>query len=140
MLFCCQTLSAGTSSIKDWFMHYILIVSQDASCRRLYVDNLVRRGYLAAGVASSLEAANLLHAGMPSLTLVCCMPTTYEREIDRLRTTFDVTGPLVLMTADRPDPAWAARLNIAASLTETVDPQRLVETLRPWLPDMRAAA
>ena len=118
-------------------MHYILVISQDVSCRRLYVDNLVRRGYLAAGVASTLEAANLLEVSKPDLTLVCCMPDTYEREIAGLRTTFDVTGPLVLITEDRPDPAWAARLNIAASLTDTVDPQRLVETLRPWLPDVR---
>jgi DNA-binding NtrC family response regulator len=120
-------------------MHYILVISQDSSCRRLYVDNLVRRGYLAVGVSSSREAANLLEISSPDLVLVCCMPDLYEREITRLRTTFGLTGPLVLMTADRPDPEWAARRNIAASLAETVDPQRLVETLRPWLPEMHVA-
>lgn len=71
---------------------YTLIVSSNAGCRKLYVDNLVRRGYLAVSVAGALEAEGLLGSMTPALILVCCMPIGYEQEIEQLRGAFPLPG------------------------------------------------
>lgn len=118
-------------------MSYTLVVSGNSSCRKLYVDNLVRRGHLAVSVASALEAEGLLVTTMPGLVLVCCMPTGYETEIEYLRTSYPQPGTLVLMGRDKPDPAWAVRWNVDLCAADPVDARHLVEVLRPWLPATR---
>lgn len=115
-------------------MSFVLVVSRNISCRRLYVDNLVRRGYLAVGVASASEADNLLNSAKPDLILVCCMPVEYEQAIEQFRTIFKWAGPVVLVSQDRPDPAWLARWNVTARMADPIDLRRLVEMLQPWLP------
>ena len=115
-------------------MSFTLVVSRNASCRKLYVENLVRRGYLAVSVASALEADGLLGTAMPDLVLVCCMPVGYEQEIEQLRSTYRVTGTLVLVGRDQPDPAWAERWHVDLCLSESVDVRQLVEMLGQWLP------
>jgi len=115
-------------------MPYTLVVSSNASCRKLYVDNLVRRGYLAVSVASATEAEGLLGTTLPHLVLVCCMLVGYEQEIEQLRTAYQLAGTLVLMGRDKPDPAWAARWNVDLCPADAMDVRQLVETLRPWLP------
>ena len=113
---------------------YTLVVSSNARCRQLYVDNLVRRGYLAVSVASAIEAKGLLKTTTPDLVLVCCMPAGYEQEIEQFRTTYQLVGTLVLMGRDQPDPAWAARWHVDLCPADPMDMRQLVETLRPWLP------
>jgi DNA-binding response OmpR family regulator len=113
---------------------YTLVVSSNASCRKLYVDNLVRRGYLAISVASAIEAEGLLGTTTPDLVLVCCMPVGYEQEIEQLRTTYQLAGTLVLVGRDRPDPVWAALWRVDVCRAEPMDVRQLVEILRPWLP------
>lgn len=120
-------------------MPYILVVSNDISCRRLYVDNLVRRGYLAVGVSSAIEAENLLKMGWPELVLACCMPATYEKDIERLRRIYDTNRPLVLITEEKPDPGWAATRNVIVYSSAMLDPRHLVETLRPWISNSHVA-
>lgn len=115
-------------------MSYTLVVSSNASSRKLYVDNLVRRGYLAVSVASAIEADGLLGTMTPDLILVCGMPVGYEREIEQLRTTYQLARTLVLVGRDQPDPAWAARWHVDLRGTDPMDARQLVETLRPWLP------
>ena len=115
-------------------MSYTLVVSSNASCRKLYVDNLVRRGYLAVSVASAIEAEGLLGRMTPDLVLVCCMPVGYEQEIEQLRTTYQLAGTLVLVGRDQPDPAWAALWHVDLCQADAMDVRQLVETLRPWLP------
>ena len=115
-------------------MPYTLVVSSNASCRKLYVDNLVRRGYLAVSVASAVEAEGLLGTTRPHLILVCCMPVGYEQEIEQLRTTYRLPGTLVLMGRDKPDPAWVERWHVDLCPADAADVRQLVETLRPWLP------
>lgn len=119
-------------------MPYILIVSHNATCRRLYVDNLVRRGYLAVGAASATEAQNLFTKGLPALVIACCMPVTYQRDIEQVRMIYDRARPLVLIAEDRPNPAWAAAHNVGVRLATEVDPRRLIDTLQPWLADRHA--
>lgn len=118
-------------------MSYTLVVSSNASCRKLYVDNLVRRGYLAVSVGSAIEAEGLLGTTMPGLVLVCGMPTGYEPEIERLRTNYQLARTLVLMGRDKPDPAWAARWHVDLCSADPVDVRQLVEILRLWLPATR---
>jgi CheY-like chemotaxis protein len=115
-------------------MSLTLVVSSNASCRKLYVENLVRRGYPAVSVASALEAEGLLASTTPHLVLVCCMPVGYEYEIEQLRTLYHPAGTLVFMGRDKPDPAWAARWHVNVCPSDPMDVRRLVETLRPWLP------
>jgi DNA-binding NtrC family response regulator len=115
-------------------MSYTLVVSSNASCRKLYVDNLVRRGYFAVSVASAIEAEGLLGILTPDLVLICCMPTGYAREIEQLRTIYQLAGTLVLVGRDKPDPAWAALWHVDLCSADPVDVRQLVETLRPWLP------
>jgi hypothetical protein len=118
-------------------MSYTLVVSSNAGCRKLYVDNLVRRGYLAVSIASALEGERLLATIRPYLVVVCCMPIGYEEEIEHFRAAYQLTGPLVLMSRDRPDPVWAARWRVDLCRADPMDVRRLVETLRPWLPATR---
>ena len=115
-------------------MSYTLVVSSNASCRKLYVDNLVRRGHLAVSVASAIEAEGLLGTMTPGLVLVCCMPTGYEPEIERLRATYQLDRTLVLMSREKPAPAWAARWHVDLCSADPMDVRQLVEILRPWLP------
>jgi len=116
-------------------MSFILVVSRNVSCRRLYVDNLVRRGYVAVGVASAIEAENLFNNAMPYLVLICCMPTAYEPDVEGFRKTLGlVTTPVVLMSQDTPDPVWLARWNVSMCTVTPTDLRQLVEILRPWLP------
>ncbi len=116
-------------------MSFILVVSRNASCRRLYVDNLVRRGYVAVGVASALETENLLNNVMPDLVLICCMPTAYEPDVERFRTTLGLANtPIVLISQDGADPAWLSQWNVSMYATDLMDLRQLVEILRPWLP------
>ena len=120
-------------------MSFVLVVSRDANCRKLYVDNLVRRGYIVVGVASADEAERLLNNVTPNLVLVCCMPTTYQRDIEKLRTTYQLTStPILLMNRDRPDPVWAARWNVTVRPDDPIDLRHLADMLQPWLPAMQS--
>ena len=115
-------------------MSYTPVVSSNASCRKLYVDNLVRRGHLAVSFASAIEAEGLLGTTTPGLILVCGMSAGYKPEIEQLRTTYQLAGTLVLVGRDRPDSAWAARWHVDLCQADPMDVRQIVETLRPWLP------
>ena len=120
-------------------MSFVLLVSRDADCRRFYVDNLIRRGYIVVGVASAGEAERLLNNVTPDLVLVCCTPTTYPRDIEALRTTYRLTAtPIVLVNRDSPDPAWAARWSVTVHPDDPVDPRQMADRLGQWLPAMRS--
>jgi DNA-binding NtrC family response regulator len=119
-------------------MSFVLVISRDANCRRLYVDNLVRRGYIVVGVASADEAEKLLANVTPNLVLVCCSPTRYEQDIEKLRTKHQLTLPILLMVRDKPDPVWVAKWNVIVRPDYPIDLQQLAELLQPWLPAMRS--
>jgi DNA-binding response OmpR family regulator len=116
-------------------MAYVLVVSRNANCRRLYVDNLVRRGYLAVGVASAGEAGMLLETVGPDLILICCMSTGYEADVEQFRANHKLEARIVFISQDLPDPAWAARWRVLTSAADPMDVRLLTETLRPWLPE-----
>jgi hypothetical protein len=98
------------------------------------VDNLIIRGYLAAGVASINEGMRLLRNHLPSLILVCQMQEREEAELRRIR---DVSGlgstPIVLSNIKPPDPDWMAEWGIEAFIPFGIDVQQLIKRLTPWL-------
>lgn len=121
-------------------MSFVLVISRDTNCRKLYVDNLVRRGYIVIGVASADEAEHLFSRVTPDLVLVCCMPTGYEQDIEKLRTTYQLTAtPILLMNRDKPDPVWAARWNVTVRTDDRGDLRQLADVLQPWLPAMQSS-
>ncbi len=120
-------------------MSFVLVISRDANCRRLYVDNLVRRGYIVVGVASADEAEKLLAHVMPNLVLLCCMPTHYEQDVEKLRTRYQlISTPIMLMVRDKPDPLWAAKWDVTVRPDYPIDLRQLAELLQPWLPAMQS--
>jgi DNA-binding response OmpR family regulator len=119
-------------------MSLVLVISRDANCRKLYVDNLVRRGYIVVGVSSADESERLLANVTPNLVLVCCMPTHYEQDIEKLRLKYELTSPILLMVRDKPDPIWAAKWDVTVHLDYPIDLRRLAELLQPWLPVMQS--
>ena len=119
-------------------MSFVLVISRDANCRKLYVDNLVRRGYIVVGVASADEAEKLLANVSPNLVLVCCMPTHYERDIEKLRVKHELTSPILLMVRDRPDPVWVAKWQVTVHSDHPIDLRQLAELVQPWLPAMQS--
>jgi hypothetical protein len=129
---------SNSGSLREAELHtdsgYVLIISHDRNCRRLYVDNLIIRGYLAAGVASINEGMRLLRNHLPSLILVCQMQEREEAELRRIR---DVSGlgstPIVLSNIQPPDPDWMAEWGIEAFIPFGIDVQQLLKRLTPWL-------
>ena len=119
-------------------MSLVLVISRDANCRKLYVDNLVRRGYIVVGVASADEAEKLLANVTPNLILVCCMPIHYEQDIEKLRLKYELTCPILLMVRDKPDPVWTAKWAVTVRPDYPIDLRQLAELLQPWLPAMQS--
>src|SRR5512140_869995 len=98
-------------------MSYVLVCSNEASNRRLYVDNLVLRGYLSVGTASAAEAQNLVQRSTPRL-IVLCSVTPYdqqaeaqeEMELIRLRANRSIDPvPIVLVSPTCPDAHWMGK-------------------------------
>jgi hypothetical protein len=66
-------------------MHYVLVVSKDANCRRLFVDNFVRRSHVAVGIASVEEGDRLLQRAAPEPIVICVRPIEVQDDLDKLR-------------------------------------------------------
>jgi DNA-binding response OmpR family regulator len=115
-------------------MPYILVFANDSSCRRLFVDNLVMRGYVAVGSASVNEAHTLLQQQPPELIIVCCLYAGQEETIIELRNipALDNT-PILIASPDPQDREWVKALHVAATLPYPMDLRKLVQYLRPWL-------
>jgi len=100
---------------------YVLVFSSDANCRRFCVDNLVIRGYLAAGLASPKEAALLLQNTQPGL-IVVCTSSDEARDHQMIRDIRNVqrftSVPLLLMGPHIPDPDLMDELGIDAYIPE----------------------
>jgi DNA-binding NtrC family response regulator len=133
-------MQTGSNRIcgENNLMSLVLVISRDANCRKLYVDNLVRRGYIVVGVASADEAERLIANVTPNLVLVCCMPTHYELDIERLRVKYELISPILLMVRDKPDPVWVAKWDVTVRPDYPIDLRQLAELLQPWLPAMQS--
>jgi DNA-binding NtrC family response regulator len=130
---------SNSGSLREAELHtdsgYVLIISHDRNCRRLYVDNLLIRGYLAAGVASVKEGLRLLRNYPPSLILICQMPEREEAELRRIRNVSGLDStPIVLSNIQPPDPDWMVEWGIEAFIPFGVDVRQLIKRLAPWLP------
>lgn len=107
---------------------YVLVISSNANARRLYVTNLVARGYLAVGVASLEQAYPLIAQHRPGLTVLCQLPLADEPGVravladETLRDT-----PLVVASIDGRPPDWLSAAGPASYLPYPPDFARLVE-------------
>ncbi len=138
MLFHRGMPAAPVHGDNNHMMSFVLVISRDANCRKLYVDNLVRRGYIVVGVASADEAEKLLANVTPDLVLVCCMPIHYEQDAEKLRLKYQVTSPILLLARDKPDPVWAAKWNVTVRPDYATNLRQLAELLQLWLPAMQS--
>ena len=115
-------------------MPYVLVVSHDVNARRLLVDNLVRRSYLAVGLASLAEGDRLLQRVVPELIVLCGQSIDLESDVDLLRSQYSFRSvPIVLVSPDAPDYTWLATWHIDASLHYPLDFGQIVDVLQPWL-------
>ncbi|MBN1427138.1 MAG: hypothetical protein JXB07_02055 [Anaerolineae bacterium] len=101
------------------------------------MDNLLIRGYLAAGLASLSEGKRVLNTILPKLILLCQAAELSDDDAKALRTNPRLASiPVVLVSAKSADPQWLAKRNISLELSYPIDPSRLVEELKPWLPNI----
>jgi DNA-binding NtrC family response regulator len=90
---------------------YVLVICRDANARRLYVANLVARGYLAVGVGSLAQARPLIAQHQPGVTVLCQLPLAHESEVQAVLSD-DVLQetPLVLASIAGQAPDWLSKL------------------------------
>jgi hypothetical protein len=62
------------------------------------------------------------------------MPIDYQKEIERLRLVNGMAYPVVLISQDKPDPAWVRRWHADVCLADPMDLRRMIDILQPWLP------
>ena len=116
-------------------MTYVVVFSQDVTYRRLLVDNLVLRSFVAVGVASLTESDQLIQSTLPGLILIYGAPTQYEPELARLHDIDRLAHiPVVLISTGTLSAGRLERDNVAAHFADSPDLRRLVQQLRPWLP------
>jgi DNA-binding NtrC family response regulator len=116
-------------------MTYVLVVSQDGTYRRLLVDNLVRRSFVAVGVASLAESERLIQNTPPGLILIYGELADYKPELARIHSADRLAHiPVVLISADTLSAFQKEQDNVVAHFADSSDLRRLVERLRPWLP------
>lgn len=114
---------------------YVLVLSNDPNCRRFCVDNLLIRGYLAAGLANIEEGRQILQNVLPDLILLCQTTDLPDSNAESLRANPRLAStPIVLVSSQPPDPQWLAKWNVSLGLSYPIDPCRLIEKLEPWLP------
>jgi DNA-binding NtrC family response regulator len=115
---------------------YVLVISRDRNYRRLYVDNLVIRGYPAVGIANVEEGTRLLRNQPPFLIVVCQASEMEEDGISLIRDIPQLAStPIVLSNTHPPDYEWMAKWGIEDFiLFGEEDVQHLVKRLAPWLP------
>ncbi|MBN1122306.1 MAG: hypothetical protein JXJ17_14610 [Anaerolineae bacterium] len=119
---------------------YVLVISRERNRRRLYVDNLIARGYLAAGVASVDEGTKLLNKHIPSLVMICQLAEE-DTAIDHLRNKLKLAStPVVITSVEPPVPEWMTRWKIDAYIPFGDDIQHFIKKLKPWLPSLSTAS
>jgi DNA-binding response OmpR family regulator len=115
-------------------MSFILVCTTDSSCRRLYVDNLVLRGYIAVGIASTDEAQKLLQHETPQLILICCSNVGQENAVHSFRQMSNLDSiPIVMVDDEMPDQEWMKTWGVSACLPYPLDLRKLVPSIQPWL-------
>jgi hypothetical protein len=109
---------------------YVLVISRQANVTRLYVDNLVIRGYLAIGANNLAKAERLIKHHPPGLVLLCQVPNVDEADYTEITSHPALSNvPVLLLSVDRVAPPWLNGPRTAydvhplpiSRLTETVE-------------------
>jgi DNA-binding NtrC family response regulator len=86
---------------------YVLVISRHVNVKRLYVDNLIIRGYLAVGAVSLAKTERLIARNPPALVLLVQVPDVDEsgyKEITDHPALKDV--PVLLLSVEHNAPRW----------------------------------
>jgi hypothetical protein len=59
--------------------------------------------------------------------------TTLEPDIEKIRQLYVRSLPIIVVSQQKPDPAWMTRWQIAAHSSGLSDSRHLAEFLQPWL-------
>jgi hypothetical protein len=86
---------------------YVLVISNHVNVQRLYVDNLIIRGYLAVGTTSPAKIERLIARHPPALVLLCQVPSVDESGYNAIISHPALNGvPILLLSVDDNAPRW----------------------------------
>jgi hypothetical protein len=109
---------------------YVLVISNHVNVQRLYVDNLIIRGYLAVGATSPAKIERLIARHPPALVLLCQVPAADEAGYNEIATHPALKDvPLLLLSVEHNAPGWMDNSRTVydvhplpiSRLTDTVD-------------------
>jgi hypothetical protein len=117
----------------------VLVICHNPNIRKFYVDNLTVRGYPAIGVMSlSADGPDPSKSGAPGqfapdLVLMWGALTTLEPDIETIRRSYADSVPIIVVSHERPAPAWLTKWKIAAYRSGLSDGRKLMNFLQHWL-------
>jgi DNA-binding NtrC family response regulator len=86
---------------------YVLVISNHVNVQRLYVDNLIIRGYLAVGANSPARIEQLIARHPPALVLLCQVPSADESDYKVIMAHPALNDvPVLLLSVDNNAPRW----------------------------------
>ncbi len=86
---------------------YVLVISNHVNVQRLYVDNLIIRGYLAVGATSPAKIERLISRHPPALLLLCQVPSADESDYNAIMAHPALSDvPVLLLSVDDNAPRW----------------------------------
>ena len=117
----------------------VLVICSNPNIRKFYVDNLTVRGYPAIGVMSMSEESSkfakndALREFTPALVLMWGVLATLEPDIENIRQSYADSVPIIVVSDERPAPAWMAKWQIADHRFGLSDGRKLINFLQRWL-------
>ena len=120
-------------------MGTVLVICSKPNIRKFYVDNLIVRGYPAIGVANLSEGSAKLgkidepRQFTPALVLMWGALAMLEPDIENIRQSYADSVPIIVVSDERPAPAWMKKWNIADHRAGLSDGRKLMTFLQRWL-------
>lgn len=113
---------------------YALVISREPNYRKVMVDALVARGYLAAGVCSPQEGVRLIEHRLPGVVIVYGVVAFAERLLRILRTLAKLENqPVVIISEKTPARTWMNEWGVDACLSLDAGAPAVVDEVSEWL-------
>ena len=117
----------------------VLVICCNPNIRKFYVDNLTVRGYPTIGLISmsredSEPSKNcVLGQVTPDLVLMWGALAALEPDIENIRQSYADSVPIIVVSDERPAPAWMTKWKIADHRSGLSDGRKLMNFLQRWL-------